>query len=145
MTMMMQYYDRIISLIPLAVPCWYLIPLILDDKPLHILQRWMNMLLKRLLVTSSSSTSSSTSSTITTSSDVSSSSSSSNSSSTVPPVGSQLLAYVSVALFGYVATSKLVPHIKVKYSLQTKRTRNTNIYICIYWAGENHDNFFFLC
>ena len=30
-----------------------------------------------------------------------------------PPVSSQLLAYVTVALFGYIATSKLVPHIKV--------------------------------
>ena len=30
-----------------------------------------------------------------------------------PPVGSQLLAYVVVALFGYMATSALVPNIKV--------------------------------
>lgn len=31
----------------------------------------------------------------------------------VPPVGSQLLAYVIVAVFGYLATAKLVPNIKV--------------------------------
>jgi hypothetical protein len=32
----------------------------------------------------------------------------------VPPVGSQLLAYVVVALLGYVTTDKLVPNIKVR-------------------------------
>ena len=34
--------------------------------------------------------------------------------SIAPPVGSQLLAYVSVAIFGYAATSKLIPTIKVR-------------------------------
>jgi hypothetical protein len=34
--------------------------------------------------------------------------------STVPPFGSQLLAYVVVALFGFVATFRLIPNIKVR-------------------------------
>jgi hypothetical protein len=34
-----------------------------------------------------------------------------------PPVGSQLLAYVTVACLGYLGTNRLVPHIK-QYTLR---------------------------
>jgi hypothetical protein len=40
-----------------------------------------------------------------------------DSSPEAPPVGSQLLAYVTVAVLGYLGTNRLVPHIK-QYTLR---------------------------
>jgi hypothetical protein len=40
-----------------------------------------------------------------------------DSSPEAPPVGSQLLAYVTVAILGYLGTNRLVPHIK-QYTLR---------------------------
>ena len=41
----------------------------------------------------------------------------SSSEAPAPPVGSQLLAYVTVACLGYLGTNRLVPHIK-QYTLR---------------------------
>jgi hypothetical protein len=80
----MTTIDRIIAVIPLLFPLWLLIPLL--DNPIPILGRWLRLLVERRPPGESPE---------------------------VPPVGSQLLAYVVVALLGFAATNKLVPNIKV--------------------------------
>ena len=75
----------VLSLIPLAFPLWFLIPLLED--PIPTILRWIRNLVDKPREDAPS----------------------------IPPVSSQLLAYVAVALLGYAATSKLVPNIKVWY------------------------------
>ena len=79
--------NMILAVIPLLFPLWYLIPLL--DHPVPILGRWLRILVHRLPEDAPK----------------------------IPPVGSQLLAYVAVALLGYVATLKLIPNIK-QYTLR---------------------------
>jgi hypothetical protein len=83
--LIMVLTDYLLAAIPLAFPAWYLV--ILLDNPMLVVGRWFNMLI---------------------------SSKANEDSPDVPPVGSQLLAYVVVALFGYGMTNKLVPNIKVR-------------------------------
>jgi hypothetical protein len=77
--------NTILSLIPLVFPLWFLIPLLED--PIPTVLRWIRNLVDKPPEDAPA----------------------------MPPVSSQLLAYVAVALLGYAATSKLVPNIKVCY------------------------------
>jgi hypothetical protein len=82
----MTLTNYLLAAIPIAFPAWYLV--ILLDDPVPVVCRWFRML-------------------------VSSQASDAEDSPAVPPVGSQLLAYVVVALLGFAMTDRLVPNIKV--------------------------------
>jgi hypothetical protein len=90
----------ILSLIPLAFPLWFLIPLLED--PIPTVLRWIRNLVDKPPEDAPST----------------------------PPVSSQLLAYVAVALAGYAATSKLVPNIKVCY-LYPSSWKRDNLYCTV--------------
>ena len=76
--------NYILALAPLGPPAWYLVDQL--DDPVAVVGRWLRMFV---------------------------SSPADEALPSVPPVGSQLVAYVVVALFGFLATNQLVPHIKV--------------------------------
>lgn len=80
----MSLSNHVLALIPLAFPFYYLI--ILVDSPLNVVKRWFYLF----------------------------SESTADSTTQLPPVGSQLLAYVVVGVLGYIATDKLIPNIKVR-------------------------------
>lgn len=77
-----------LALIPLSLPVWHLIALI--DSPLLVMERWRSYFLGYGSKIEGDS---------------------------APPVGSQLLAYLVVALFGYVVTHRLIPNIQ-QYTLR---------------------------
>jgi hypothetical protein len=101
----------ILSLIPLAFPLWFLIPLLED--PIPTVLRWIRNLVDKPPPAAAPST---------------------------PPVSSQLLVYVAVALLGYAATSKLVPNIKVCYQPSWKRE---NLYCTVSLQANNEILTFF--
>ena len=95
----MTTFDRIIAIIPLLIPLYYLFPLLFVndyENPLLTMKRWITMVLSSTANNNDGNGGS----------DV-------FHQSQQPPISSQLLAYIIVALFGYIATSKLVPNIKV--------------------------------
>jgi len=75
----------LLALTPLALPTWYLLGLL--DNPIPVAQGWLRMFLRH---------------------------GDEKDSPEVPPVGSQLLAYVVVAIFGFLLTDRLVPNIQVR-------------------------------
>jgi len=79
--------DRLLALVPLIPP--YILLVLLSDNPLPILVGWLQHFLSPRK----------------------------DSTTEAPPVGSQLLAYVTLACFGFLATNRLVPHIK-QYTLR---------------------------
>jgi lipid-A-disaccharide synthase-like uncharacterized protein len=89
----MALSNYILALLPLAIPGWYLLDQL--DDPIPVFGRWFRMLI---------------------------SSTPDENSPTVPPVGSQLLAYVVVALFGFVVTNHLVPNIKVNINMSARES-----------------------
>jgi hypothetical protein len=91
----MALTNYLLAAVPLAFPAWFLMDLVED--PLPILGRWLQMAI-------SSKTNDNHH----------------EDSPAVPPVGSQLLAYVVVAVFGYVVTNRLVPNIQVSCYLLTR-------------------------
>lgn len=79
-----------LAVVPMLLPAWYLVNLI-DRNPLPVIGRWMEQFIRALTRKEASTAEPS-----------------------VPPVGSQLLAYVGVAVFGFLVTNHLIPNIQVR-------------------------------
>jgi hypothetical protein len=88
--MTMALLNYVCAAIPLLLPGLYLIDLLND--PIVVARRWLRWL-------------------------VSSHHRQEDSSMSIPPVSSQLLAYLGIGVFGFILTNKLVPHIK-EYTLR---------------------------
>lgn len=91
-TIMTMTAEALYAILPLLPPAWLLIRLL--DNPIPIVQGWIDLLF-------ASRHEEGTPREI----------------PRVPTVGSQLLAYLTMAIFGYIATYRLVPNIK-KYTLR---------------------------
>ena len=87
----MVNFNYVLALIPISLPAWFLIDLI--DSPLLVIEGW-----SRHFLSIGSKRDDSPDGAV-----------------SVPPVGSQLLAYLAVALLGYAATYRLIPNIKVSF------------------------------
>lgn len=83
----MPLANYILACVPLLLPGWLLIDLL--ENPIPVANRWFQWLLSHSKNPRDSSA------------------------DEVPPVSSQLLAYLSMGIFGYAATNQLVPVIKV--------------------------------
>jgi hypothetical protein len=90
--------DYVFAAIPMLLPTWYLLEL-MDQNPLAVIGRWIEQGVRSLAGKEPLAQPS------------------------VPPVGSQLLAYVGVAIFGFLVTNHLIPNIQV-------RKRNEGRLIC---------------
>ncbi len=89
---------------PLIFPAYILVQLLfIDNNPLQIIYAWLHRFIILTFTIGENSIDTAASSTSTTPS--------------TPPVASQLLAYVIVAIFGYWATDALIPIIK-SYTLR---------------------------
>lgn len=88
--------ESILVSIPLLAPCYILIKLLLDHNPFGIISGWMLTFIELHLKVSNTIDQDARAS---------------------PPIGDQLLVYVFIALFGYWATDRLVPVIKM-YTLK---------------------------
>lgn len=84
--------DYLLAAVPLAFPVGHLVTLL--DNPVPVVGRWLRMLISSHSFENDSPNEPS-----------------------IPPVGSQLLAYVVVATFGFAVTNHLVPNIK-QYTLR---------------------------
>ena len=82
--------DYALAVVPMLLPAWYLLNL-LDDNPLPVIGRWIEQFSRALTGKEAVTTE-----------------------PLVPPVGSQLLAYVAVAIFGFLLTNHLIPNIQVR-------------------------------
>jgi hypothetical protein len=85
----MPLKDYVFAAIPMLLPTWYLLEL-MDQNPLAVIGRWVEQGVRSLAGKEPISPPS------------------------VPPVGSQLLAYVAVAIFGFMLTNHLIPNIQVR-------------------------------
>ena len=83
--------DYLLVAIPMLLPTWYLVQL-MDENPFALLRRWVEQGVRSLARKGPLAQPS------------------------VPPVGSQLLAYVGVAIFGFLLTNHLIPNIQVRIS-----------------------------
>lgn len=84
--------EAVYAILPLIPPAWLLLRLL--DNPIPIVMGWIDLLFTERLEEGTPRE--------------------------IPPaptVGSQLLAYLAMAIFGYVATYRLVPNIKI-YTLR---------------------------
>ena len=109
----MATIDRIIAIIPLLIPLYYLIPLLFvneNDNPILTIKRWITMVMSSAANDKDDNGSGDEQQVF-----------------QPPPVSSQLLAYIIVALFGYIATSKLVPNIKVRYIRSCRRRHRLSL------------------
>lgn len=88
--------ESILVSIPLLAPCYILIKLLLDHNPFGIISGWMLTFVELHLKVSNTMDPHARAS---------------------PPIGDQLLVYLFIALFGYWATDRLVPIIKM-YTLK---------------------------
>lgn len=93
--------DYLLAAVPLAFPVGHLVTLL--DNPVPVVGRWLRMLISSHSFENDSPNEPS-----------------------IPPVGSQLLAYVVVATFGFAVTNHLVPNIKVG-SLVGFKSRKQNL------------------
>lgn len=80
-----------LAILPLLPPGWLLVRQI--DNPLPIVLGWIKFLLYKAHNDQDDDTTSSQ--------------------RVIPPVGSQLLAYLIFSILGFICTNRLVPHIKV--------------------------------
>lgn len=90
----MSLTNYILASIPLILPGYMLIDLL--DNPIPVVERWLQWILSASINRKQQQEGGGI-----------------ISGSTVPPVSSQLLAYLVMGIFGFIATNRLVPHIKV--------------------------------
>ena len=91
----MTFNGAILASIPFFPPCYLLIQVLSESNPLEVIVSWLQLFIQRHLKVESSVENDSLDSLA------------------GHFTGSQLLAYVIVAIFGYIATDYLIPAIKV--------------------------------
>ena len=91
-----MFNESILVSIPLLAPCYILVKLFLDHNPFGIISGWMLTFVELHLKISKTIDQDARAS---------------------PPIGDQLLVYLFIAIFGYWATDRLVPVIKM-YTLK---------------------------
>ena len=97
-TNIMSPKDYVLAAIPMLLPTWYLLEL-MDQNPLAVIGRWVEQGVRSLLSQQKEPLEQ----------------------PSVPPVGSQLLAYMGVAIFGFIVTNHLIPNIQVWICQPRKR------------------------
>ena len=83
----MNRRNALLSLVPIAFPLWYLVRVM--NNPVPVIWGWIQQFFGQQEQEASNDSS--------------------------PPVGSQLVAYVVVAIFGFGLTDYLIPNIKVRF------------------------------
>ena len=82
--------DYVLVAVPMLLPAWYLVEL-LNQNPLSVIGGWIQQAIRVILKQTAL-----------------------EEQPKIPPVASQLLAYVTVALAGFAITNRLIPNIKVR-------------------------------
>jgi hypothetical protein len=99
----MSLTNYILASIPLILPGYMLIYLL--DNPIPVIERWLKWILSASINRKQQQGGDGIVTPL------------------VPPVSSQLLAYLVMGIFGFVATNRLVPHIKVSGLLDDHNKR----------------------
>lgn len=103
--------NYVIAIVPMLLPAWYLTDLL--DDPVSVVGRWMHLAVLTMTGKSLASVGMVESP---------------ESLPSVPPVSSQLLAYIFVGILGYVLTNNLIPNIQVRRDYITDwSTRNSRV------------------